>query len=157
MPAVLRQNSYGKSRVRLTKVVRTAGAHQVFEIDADVQLEGDFAAAFERGDNRSVVATDTIRNTVYVLAKEWDFKTVEGFAVILAEHFVATYPQVTRSTVELTQAAWQRIEVEGAAHGHAFVGAGQQKRYARAVETRGNAGPAELTGGVRDLLVLKTA
>ena len=156
MAAVLRLNSYGKSRVRLTKVVREGAAHHVFEIDADVQLEGDFDAAFERGDNRNVVATDTIRNTVYVLAKEWNFNAVEGFAIILAEHFVATYPQVNRSTVELAQAAWQRIDVNGAPHDHAFVGVGPQKRYAKAVETRGNSGPAELTGGVRDLLVLKT-
>lgn len=156
MPVVLRHNSYGKGGVRLTKVVRDGPVHTVFEIDADVQLEGDFEAAYRDGDNRNVVATDTIKNIVYVLAKEWRFNTVEGFAIILAEDLVKTYPQVTRATVELTQAAWRRIDVDGTPHDHAFVDAGRHRRYVKAVETRGNAGAVTLTGGVRELLVMKT-
>src|SRR5213082_1607783 len=42
MSAVLRDNSYGKSRVRLTKVVRDGSRHELFEINADIHLEGEF-------------------------------------------------------------------------------------------------------------------
>jgi urate oxidase len=156
MADVLVHNSYGKSAVRLTKVVRTGAVHELFEIDAAVQLEGDFEPAYRDGDNRNVVATDTIKNTVYVLAKEWRFNFIEGFALILAEHFVKTYAQVSRATVELAQSAWRRIEVDGQPHDHTFTIAGPQKRYAKAVERRDNDAPTELVGGVRDLLVLKT-
>ena len=156
MADVLVHNSYGKSAVRLTKVVRNGPVHELFEIDAAVQLEGDFEPAYRDGDNRSVVATDTIKNTVYVLAKEWRFNSIEGFALIVAEHFVKTYPQVSRATVELTQSAWRRIEVNGKPHDHAFTSAGRHKRYAKAIERRGSDAPTELIGGVRDLLVLKT-
>jgi urate oxidase len=156
MPNELTFDSYGKCAVRLTKVVRRGDVHDLYEVDAAVQLEGDFAAAYRDGDNRAVVATDTIKNTVYVLAKEWSFTSVEGFAIVLAEHFAQAYPQVTRATVELTQAAWQRVAVDGSRHPHAFTLAGTQQRYAKAVETRGNAGPTPLTGGLRDLRVLKT-
>jgi urate oxidase len=155
MPATLRHNAYGKSRVRLTKVVRDGGVHHLFEIDAAIQLEGDFAAAYQDGDNRMVIATDSVKNTVYVLAKENRFASVEEFGLILARHFVATYPQVTQATVELAQASWRRIDVDGKPHDHAFTSAGQQRRYARAAANRGWPNPV-LVGGVRDLQVLKT-
>ena len=155
MTATLRHNSYGKSAVRLTKVVRTGKVHELFEIEAAVQLEGDFEAAYTDGDNRKVVATDSIKNTVYVLAKENDFKSVEEFALILSRHFLATYPQVSQATVELTQSGWRRIEVNGMPHDHAFTSAGPQRRYARAAANRGWPQPV-LVGGVRDLAVLKT-
>lgn len=156
MSGVLRHNSYGKSRVRLTKVVRTGPRHELFEINGDIQLEGAFDAAYTAGDNRAVIATDSIKNTVYVLAKENAFDSVEQFALILVRHFVATYAQVTKATVELTQSAWRRIEIGGKPHDHAFTSAGPQLRYAKAVTTRGGGDRPSLTGGVRDLLVLKT-
>ena len=40
------------------------------QVTVDVLLKGDFAATYETGDNSKVVPTDTIKNTVYFLAKE---------------------------------------------------------------------------------------
>ena len=154
MSVTLLHNSYGKSAVRLTKVVRNDPVHEVFEIDADIELEGDFDAAYHDGDNRRVIATDSIKNTVYVLAKENRFDSVETFALILARHFVGTYAQVSKSIVELKQSTWQRISVDGQPHNHAFTCAGPQRRYARATLERGR-DPA-LIGGTREMLVLKT-
>lgn len=155
MNASLIQNAYGKNAVRLTKVVRDRGpVHELLEIEAAVQLEGDFAAAYTDGDNRNVVATDTIKNTIYVLAKRHAFDSIEEFALIIAKHFLDTYAHVTSVTAELTQASWRRIVVDGKPHDHAFTSAGTQLRYAKAEQARG--GNASLIGGVRDLLVLKT-
>jgi len=151
----LGHNSYGKSDVRLTKVVRDGPRHELFEITAKVLLEGDFAAAYCEGDNRACIATDSMKNTVYVLAKENRFDSIEHFAVILVRHFLATYPQVSAALIELTQSSWQRIAVGGKPHDHAFTSAGPQLRYARAVLDRSGQQPG-LRGGVRGLLVLKT-
>ena len=151
----LRHNSYGKSDIRLTKVVRNDPRHELFEIAANIQLEGNFDAAYTEGDNRSCIATDSMKNTVYVLAKENAFDSVEQFALILVRHFLATYPQVSAATIELTQSAWQRITVDGKPHDHAFTSAGPQLRYAFARFERLAKQP-HLVGGVRGLLVLKT-
>ena len=151
----LGHNSYGKSDVRLTKVVRDGPRHELFEITAKVLLEGDFAAAYCEGDNRACIATDSMKNTVHVLAKENRFDSIEHFAVILVRHFLATYPQVSAALIELTQSSWQRIAVGGKPHDHAFTSAGPQLRYARAVLDRSGQQPG-LRGGVRGLLVLKT-
>ena len=151
----LTHNAYGKSAVRLTKVVRRGEHHTLFEIDAAVQLEGDFAAAYTDGDNRQVVATDTIKNTVYVVAKENAFDSIEQFAVLLCRHFLNTYAHVSAVKVELSQAMWDRITIDGQPHDHAFTGGGSHTRVAVARLVRGNTDP-ELVGGVDGLLVLKT-
>jgi urate oxidase len=151
----LGHNSYGKSDVRLTKVVRNGARHELFEMNASIQLEGDFESAYTTGDNRSCIATDSMKNTVYVLAKENAFESIEQFALILVRHFIATYPQVSAAMIELTQSAWQRIAINGKPHDHAFTSAGPQLRYARAVLDRSGQQPG-LRGGVRELMVLKT-
>jgi urate oxidase len=151
----LGHNSYGKSNVRLTKVVRNGTRHELFEISVNIQLEGNFDAAYCEGDNRACIATDSMKNTVYVLAKEHRFDSIEQFSLILVRHFLATYPQVSAALIELTQSSWQRIAVDGKPHDHAFTSAGPQLRYARAVLDRSGQQPG-LRGGVRGLLVLKT-
>lgn len=155
MPVKLTHNSYGKSAVRLTKVVRNGAVHELFEIEVAIQLEGDFEAAYRDGDNSNVVATDTIKNTVYVLAKENDFASIEQFALILARHFLKTYTHVNQATVELKQTLFSRIKVAGHAHDHAFTSAGPQLRYANAIASRSTK-KETLFGGVRDLVVFKT-
>jgi urate oxidase len=155
MSATLVHNSYGKSAVRLTKVVRNGSVHELFEISAAIQLEGDFEPAYRDGDNRNVIATDSIKNTVYVLAKENAFDSVEQFSLILARHFLANYSHVSKATIELTQSSYNRIHVNGHPHDHAFTSAGPQLRLAKAIVSR-TSPREELIGGVRDLVVLKT-
>jgi urate oxidase len=155
MSTVLASDSYGKSGVRLTKVVRNGSRHELFEIDAAVELQGHFVSAYMEGDNRNVIATDTIKNTVYVLAKENAFDSVEQFALIVARHFLKTYEHVSQASVELRQSAYSRIVVDGRPHDHAFTSAGPQLRFARAICSR-RVEREFLTGGVRDLVVLKT-
>ena len=50
---VLTEHSYGKTRIRLTKVTRRADRHDVRELTIEIQLEGDFAGSYTTGDNRS--------------------------------------------------------------------------------------------------------
>jgi urate oxidase len=147
-------NSYGKSAVRLTKIVRKGSLHELFEIDAAIQLSGSFQPAYTDGDNRNVIATDTMKNTVYVLAKENAFESVEEFALVLARHFISNYAQVQQTTVTLLQSTWSRIVVDGRPHDHAFTSAGPQQRRAQVTLTRD--GSPSLIGGVRNMLVLKT-
>ena len=48
-------------------------------------LEGEFEAAHVRGDNTGLLATDTMRNTVYALAPEHLADSIEAFARALVE------------------------------------------------------------------------
>ncbi len=150
----LTEHSYGKTKVRVTKVLRRARRHELFEVEADIHLDGDFERAYTHGDNAKVIATDSIKNAVYVLAKEHLTSSVEDFAYRLGEHFIENYPQVRAASVELRQTNWQRIEVDGETHDHSFVSGGQDERIARVTARRGQT--FEWWGGVRNLRVLKT-
>jgi len=154
MSIKLTANHYGKSDVRLTKVVRRGAHHDLFEFSVDVELRGDFAASYTAGDNSKIVATDSMKNTVYVLAKERDFNSAEQFAILLAEHFTKTYSHVETATVTVRQSSWSRINTNGKPHDHAFVSGGAELHTAVATSTRGDA--TTIAGGVQDLLVLKT-
>ena len=66
----LAENRYGKCRVRVVRVKRDKPMHPFQEWTVEVLLTGDFLECFEDGDNCRIIATDTMKNTVYSLARE---------------------------------------------------------------------------------------
>jgi urate oxidase len=145
--------SYGKQRVRLLKVLRSAPRHEVKELEVGVRLEGDFASSYTAADNSQVVPTDTMKNTVHALAHLHLGRETEPFALRLAQHFLERYPQVARVTIDTGERRWQRLAVDGEPHDHAFRG-GEGRPLARVVAERGRA--PEVESGIEDLLVMKS-
>ncbi len=143
---------YGKADVRLVKVSRAGDTHTLHDVNVAITLEGDFAAAYTEGDNRQLLATDTMRNTVYAFAREHPLDSIEAFGAHLARHFIATGPTVRVAEVRLTEYPWQRITVAGQPHPHAFTRAAGE----RVATVRGDLAGIVTTAGVDDLLVLKT-
>jgi urate oxidase len=150
---VLGQNNYGKSEIRLLKVRRGAERHELWDLDVRVSLEGDFEAAHTRGDNSHLLATDTMRNTVYALAKDHLTGSIEAFGLALVDHFLRAGPTVTSCLVEITQHRWDRIEVDGRPHEHSFV----RGRGERRTEVSGDEGGSRsVEAGIGDVYVMKT-
>jgi urate oxidase len=153
MSIVLSQSGYGKSEVRLVKVSRRPDGHDLHDITVDVALEGDFDAAYTRGDNAGLLATDTMRNTVYALAKEYPIDEIERFGRQLVDHFLAAGPGVTSARVHIVEHPWARLELSGRPHEHAFERGSGGNRVATVV---GDGGEPRIEAGIDDLLVLKT-
>jgi urate oxidase len=153
MSTVLRDAGYGKSEIRLVKVSRRAGGHDLRDLTVDVGLEGDFDAAYTEGENAGLLATDTMRNTVYALAKEDPIDDIESFGRRLVEHFLAAGPGVTRARVHIVEHPWARLEVGGRPHEHAFQRGNGGNRVATVT---GDGGEPRIEAGIDDLLVLKT-
>ncbi|MEO6435922.1 MAG: factor-independent urate hydroxylase [Tepidisphaeraceae bacterium] len=153
MPGKLSHDAYGKSQVRLTKVTRHADHHHLMEVSVDIELEGEFERSYTHGDNSMLVATDTMKNTVYGLAKQHNFDSIEQFGQILASHFVTSNNQVRQATVTLSETPFQRIDVDDNPHRHAFVGGGSERRTATVIVNRER---TAITSGIDGLLVLKT-
>ncbi len=148
----LGHNSYGKSGVRIVKVKRDTERHELWDLDVAVALEGDFEAAHTLGDNSKLLATDTMRNTVYALAKDHLRGSIEEFGLALVDHFIKAGPTVERARVTITQFPWGRIEVNGHGHEHSFVrGSGERK-----AEISGDKGGRRVRAGLDNLLVMKT-
>lgn len=157
MSAHLSDNAYGKSNVRLTKVTRLPGRHELREFSVDIRLRGGFEQCYLTGDNTMVLPTDTMKNTVYALAAQNEVDGPEAFALLLSRHFLE-HPQVphcTSAEIVVRQDRWDRIvdRTTGSEHPWAFVSGGAEKRTSRVARERG---AVSLVGGIVDLLVLKT-
>jgi len=73
----------------------TGRENTLFAIEVDVEVFGDnFLPAYTRGDNSSVVATDTMKNFVLRQALEFQGATLESYLDFLGRRFLATYPQM---------------------------------------------------------------
>ena len=83
--AKLVSHRYGKARVRVAKILRDKDRQSIVEIDVAALLEGDFESSYTSGDNTRVVPTDTIKNTINILAKEKLGDEIEPFAIALAD------------------------------------------------------------------------
>jgi urate oxidase len=145
-------NRYGKSRIRLVKVRRSRDPHELVDLTIDVQLEGAFETVYVDGDNGPCLATDTMKNTVYAMARRHPIDHVETFASALADHFLAK-PSVSRARIRVVEQPWGRLSSGGQPHPHAFVQAGAE--HWTAVVTR-DADGTGIVSGLENLVVLKT-
>jgi urate oxidase len=151
--ARLGRNSYGKSKVRLFRVTRDGARHHVSDLTVDVALEGDYEAVHLQGDNARVLPTDTMRNTVYALAKLHPVEPVEGFGHTLAAHFLATTDAAQRVRIRIARHGWERIRDGERGHDHSFVRASGERRMAWVCEDRE---AVRYEAGVEEMEVLKT-
>jgi urate oxidase len=144
---------YGKARVRVMKVTRSGAQHTLKELEVSVMLHGDFDASYMRADNRMVVPTDTMKNTVNILAKEKLGADKEEFGLALGEHFLKTYPQVSHADIGLSERCWDRLIVGGQPHNHSFAQRDAARPIAKVACSRGG---DSVECGIEDLLILKT-
>lgn len=145
-------NRYGKAAIRLVRVGRHETPHRLRDLTVAVALEGDFTAAHTDGDNTNVIATDTMKNTVYALAAEHLTGSIEAYAAVVARHFLAE-SQVDRAIVNVREHAWHPIDVAGAPAPDAFVRSGEGTRVATVAAARNE---VTVEAGVEDLVVMKT-
>lgn len=130
---VLGDNQYGKAEVHLVKVDRGRPRHRITDLSVSSQLRGDFEQAHYCGDNSSVVATDTQKNTVFAFARD-GIGSPEEFALRLAEHFTSSFEWVRGGRWEVKEHTWEHIPTSlpghsaDGEHDHAFVKAGTETR-----------------------------
>jgi urate oxidase len=145
-------NRYGKCRVRLVKLRRSRDPHEMVDATIDVQLEGAFEPVYIEGDNASCLPTDTMKNTVYALARHDPIGHIEEFALRLADHFIGK-PLVARVRVCVLEHPWSRVTVQGRPHPHAFVRTGGEQWTTTVVR---DVQSVEIASGLTNLVVLKT-
>jgi urate oxidase len=117
----LAENSYGKSRVRLAKVKRHPDRHDFCEWTIEILLEGDFENCFVAGDNSRILPTDTMKNTVYSLARTSSAECMEEFGKELVTFLLDRNPQVSAARVTLSEKSWQHLHTNGKPHPKTFV------------------------------------
>ena len=151
MAIALGENRYGKSRVRLMKVRRERVRHEVFEWNVEVWLSGDFRSCFDEGDNSRILPTDTMKNTVYSLARASSAVSMEGFALELVSHFIETDRYADGAGARIVSTPWKHIDGFSDAFTHA------SDKYDTATVTLMRGGVPRVSSGFEKLWLLKTA
>ncbi|KZT06105.1 uricase [Laetiporus sulphureus 93-53] len=159
---------YGKDKVRVFRIVREGAFHHVVEYNVTVLVEGDIDVSYTKADNSVVVATDSMKNITYYLAKTSPHILVpERFAIHLGTHILSKYAHLHKAFVTVEKLRWARIPITKGAEGqeqvklhpHSFYRDGEDKRVT-SVELDATGGKdkiiAKVTSGITDLLVLKS-
>src|SRR5579875_2459326 len=151
----LAQNRYGKSRVRLMRVTRHDEHHDLDEWTVEVLLTGDFDSAHTEGDNSKILPTDTMKNTVYFVARGSKAQSIEDFAKELIDYLLERNPQVSGAEVNVQSHLWKRLTIDGEPYPTAFM-RGSDERQTTSVSRVGG-GPLKIRSGLTNLTLLKTA
>ncbi|KAL2257738.1 hypothetical protein VTK26DRAFT_9234 [Humicola hyalothermophila] len=153
---VLASARYGKDNVRVYKVHRDeqTGTQSVTEMTVCCLLEGQIETSYTKADNSVVVATDSIKNTIYIKAKEHPVNPPELYASHLGQHFLDRYPHISAAHINVVVHRWTRMTIDGSPHPHSFFRDGQETRNVEASVSR--AGGIELKSGIAGLSVLKS-
>lgn len=149
----LGENRYGKSRIRLVTVRRGPDRHHLRDLTVAIALEGEFEAVHTHGDNAGVIATDTMKNTVYALARDRLTGSPERFALELARHFIG-YDVCGRALIDVVEHPWSRVTTRDGEAPDAFVRSGELARLASVKLDR--TGAVEVVAGIDDMTVMKT-
>jgi urate oxidase / 2-oxo-4-hydroxy-4-carboxy-5-ureidoimidazoline decarboxylase len=89
---------YGKTRVIFYRLAKRSAPPFAASVTIDVFGER-FGAAYTEGDNREVVATDTMKNFVYATAADFEGRSLEAYVDFLGRRLLDTYPQMERIRV----------------------------------------------------------
>lgn len=156
----LTDSTYGKDNVKFLKVKKdkkNPKLQEIMEATVKVLLKGDFDVSYTEADNSPIVPTDTVKNTILLLAKQYDTWPTEKFAARLALHFTSKYNHVSGVTIQIYQDRWVKYDVDGKESLHSFVHQGPEKKLTFLDYDKKN-GPSKyiLTTTIKDLTVLKS-
>ena len=141
--------------MRVVQVARHGDRHDVSDLTVGVRFQGAYDDSYTAGDNRDVLPTDTMKNTVYALAARTGIVEPEALGMVLARHFLDGSPRLEEVSIDLTARQWARLRVNsGKEHGQAFMGRGPDMRSA---SVRASRDGVTISAGVIDLLILKTS
>ncbi|XP_072830219.1 uricase isoform X1 [Vicugna pacos] len=148
------RTGYGKDMVKVLRIQRNGKYHSIKEVATSVELTLSSKKDYLYGDNADIIPTDTMKNTVHVLAKTKGIKSIETFAMHVCEHFLSSFDHVIRVGVYMEEVPWKRLEKNGVKHVHAFIYTPTEKHFCEVEQMR--SGHPVIHSGIKDLKVLKT-
>ncbi|XP_069497703.1 uricase-like [Ambystoma mexicanum] len=148
------RTGYGKNNVKVLCIRRQGKLHFIKELEVNVELTLQSKKDYLYGDNSDIIATDTMKNTVYALAKIKGIRTVEEFGMDICEHFLSSFGHVTEAKTYIEEAPWKRFEKNGVGHIHAFILSPEGIRFCEVQQKR--AEPPVIHSGIKEMKILKT-
>lgn len=110
--------------------------------------------SYTKADNSVIVATDSIKNTIYITAKQNPVNPPELFGSILGTHFIEKYKHIHAAHVNIVCHRWSRMDVDGKPHPHSFIRDSEEKRNVQVDVVEGKG--IEIKSSLSGLTVLKS-
>lgn len=101
-----------------------------------------------------VVATDSIKNTIYITAKQQPVTTPELFGSILGTHFIEKYSHIHAAHVNIITHRWVRMNIDGKPHPHSFIKDSPETRNVQVDVIEGKG--IDINSSIDGLTVLKS-
>lgn len=101
-----------------------------------------------------IVATDSIKNTIYITAKQNPVTPPELFGSILGSHFITKYNHIHAAHVNIITHRWTRMTIDGKPHPHSFLRDGEETRNVQVDVVEGKG--VDITSSLAKLTVLKS-
>ena len=98
---------------------------------------------------------NTMKNTVYSLARASQAAAIEDFALELVDHFITNNPQITLAGARIRATLWKPIKVEDQSYWTAFTHG--EGLIDTVTVTGSQAGKRSVVSGFEDLWLLKTS
>ncbi|XBW36092.1 hypothetical protein QEN19_001668 [Hanseniaspora menglaensis] len=149
----LQSSTYGKDNVKFLKVIKDSKDnknHEIMECNVQVLLTGQLETSYTEANNKVIVPTDTVKNTILILAKKNNIETTEKFAALLALHFTNKYNHITGATVKIIQQKWNKY------HQHSFIHGGAEEKIVELFYKQENPLEYKLVTSLKGLTVLKS-
>nr|ACO11541.1 Uricase [Caligus rogercresseyi] len=148
------ERRYGKSFVKLFHVERRGDIHTAREYEVNTFLTLAREIDYIEGNNEDVIATDSQKNTVYLLAKQHGVESPESFASVIVSHFLKKYPgNVVKATAEVEECVvWKRMQ---GSHAHAFNADTSAIHFCKVTQSAGEK-DQQISGGLKNYRILKT-
>jgi urate oxidase len=125
-------------------------------LDVSMEVLGQgFLAAYTEGDNRDVVATDTMKNVILRHALEHDGATPEEFLHSLGQRFLSSYPEMEGLRLSAAEQPFAPVPIDGAPSDRLFALGGPDHAVAELELTRA-AGLVGVSSGHVGMRLLKT-
>ncbi len=157
MTIILGPNQYGKAENRVVRIYRDTARHEIRDLNVTTQLRGDFVDAHVTGDQAAVLPTDTQKNTAFAFAKKKGVGAIEDYAITLGAQLISATSAATGVRVEVEEYGWERIDVDGQGHDHAFTRTGGAVRNTVVnIDGRGDDRRIHVVSGLSDLVIAKT-
>lgn len=113
-----------------------------------------FPCSYTKADNSVIVATDSIKNTIYITAKQQPVTTPEVFGSILGSHFVEKYSHIHAAHVKIVTHRWVRMNIDGKPHPHSFIKDSPETRNVQVDVVEGKG--IDINSSINGLTVLKS-
>ncbi len=136
-------------------MTRHEGIHEIYDWTVEVLLRGDFTAAHVEGDNSRLLATDTMKNMVYSVARSSSATTMEEYAKVLMDTLLERNAQADSAEVNVRSSLWKRLTIDGRPDPVNFMRGSGEQQTTRVERARG--GGVSVTSGLDDMVLLKTA